>query len=56
MMYAKPWEHPSAVATLSVVILSALNQLFSSLHMLQSQEGDLVGHHLQFSNILERIS
>jgi hypothetical protein len=59
MLYAKLWEHPSAVATLSIIILLSARinlpptaQLFLS----QSRQDDLVGHHLQLSNVLERIS
>jgi hypothetical protein len=53
-------EHPSAVATLSIVILLSARLNFPTaaalLRLSQSQEGDLVGHDLQLSNVLKRIS
>jgi hypothetical protein len=59
MLHAKQWEHPSAVATLSFVILLSA-QINSSpaaqFLLLQSQQGDLVEHHLRLLNVLERIS
>jgi hypothetical protein len=56
MQYAKPWEHPSADATPSVIMqLSALmnSSLAAQLLLLQSQQGYLAGHHLRISNVLE---
>jgi hypothetical protein len=59
MLYAKAWEHPSIVATLSIVIPVSSNQLFHPLHTCFcriSQQGDLVEHHQRLSNVLGRIS
>jgi hypothetical protein len=52
---------PSAVATLLSIVILLLVQINSStaaahLLLLQSEQGDLVGHHLWLSNILETIS
>jgi hypothetical protein len=58
MLYAKLCEHPSAVATLSVVILMSAwinSPPTAQLLLSQTQEGELVGHHLRLSNVLERI-
>jgi hypothetical protein len=60
MLYAKPWEHPNAVATLSIVILLS-PRINCSTHCTdnfsrKSQHGDLVGHNLRLSNVLERTS
>jgi hypothetical protein len=60
MLYAKPWEHPSAVAILSIGILLSdrTNSSPAAAHLLlsQSQQSDLVGHRLRLSKVLERIS
>jgi hypothetical protein len=58
MLYDKPWEHPSAVATLSLSSYQLESTLPPAAQLLlsQSQQGDLVWHHLQLSNVLERIS
>jgi hypothetical protein len=59
MLYAKPWEHPSAVGTLSIVILLSARINSSTcciVFLSQSQQGNLVRHHLRLSNVLERIS
>jgi hypothetical protein len=59
MLYAKPWN--TVVQLLHCLSLPPVssNQLFhppAQLLLSQSQEGNLVGHHLWFSNVLERIS
>jgi hypothetical protein len=58
MLRTKPWEHSSAVATLSVVILLSAeinSSTAAQLLLSQSQQGDMVGRHLRLSNVLERI-
>jgi hypothetical protein len=62
MLYAKPWEHPSAVATLSIIILLSA-QIDSSTclyrcfcRILNGETWDLVGHYLWLMKVLERIS
>jgi hypothetical protein len=60
MLYAKPWEHPSAVATpLFLILLSArinTSTRYTVSSVDDAQQGDLVEHHLRLSNVLERIS
>jgi hypothetical protein len=59
MQYVKPWEHLSAFGTLSIIIVLQLESTIppaAQLLLLQSQQGDLVGHHLRISKILQRIS
>jgi hypothetical protein len=59
MLFAKPWEHPKAVAALSIVILLSTRPTLpfpAELLLSQSQKGYLVGHHLRLSNVLERNS
>jgi hypothetical protein len=48
-LYAKPWEHPSAVAlqSISILLLVWVNSSTCCTASAQSQQGDLVGHHLQ---------
>jgi hypothetical protein len=58
MLYAKPWEIPSAVATPSIVILLSARINSSTCCRVASvaiSTGDLVGHHLWLSNDLEGI-
>jgi hypothetical protein len=57
MMYAKPWKHSSVVATLSLSSCQLESTLPPAAQLLlsQSQQGDLVGHHLRLSNVLKRI-
>jgi hypothetical protein len=59
MLYAKPWEHSSAVATpftLSSCQLESTLPPAAQLLLSQSQLADLVRHHLRLSNVCERIS
>jgi hypothetical protein len=56
MLYAKLWEHPSAVATLSIVILLSA-QINSSACCTVASIAISTGQHLlRLSNVLERIS
>jgi hypothetical protein len=59
MVYAKPWEHP--VESLHCLSFSSCQlkltfPLAAQFLLSQSQQRDLVGHHLWLSNSLERIS
>jgi hypothetical protein len=59
MSCAKSWEHPSAVATLSIVILLSArinSSPAAQLLLSQSQQYDLVGNHLRLSNVFKIIS
>jgi hypothetical protein len=55
MLCAKPWEHPNAVAALFSVILLSVPPA-AQLLLPQSQQDDVIGQHLQLSNVLETIS
>jgi hypothetical protein len=59
MLYAKPWEHPNAVATLAIVILLSTGMKSppaAQLLLSHSQEGGLVGHHATFERASENFS
>jgi hypothetical protein len=58
MLYAKPWKYPSAVATMLLSSFQLESTLPPTAHLflLQSQQGNLVRHHLRLTNIFERIS
>jgi hypothetical protein len=59
MLYAKPWEHPSAVAAQLSSSLRQLKWIFppaAQLLLLQLQQGSLVRYRLRLLNVLEGMS
>jgi hypothetical protein len=58
MLYAEPWAHTSAVATLSLSScqLESTLPLAAQLLLSQPRNGDLVWYLIRHSNVLERIS